>query len=104
MSTRVRPPVVPVRDGDRPILWPAIAVDPRPRAPAVRERDDRAASLEIVPLLPIEHREKFGIVEPVDLAAHAPGAADQSRIVAEVERGPAHLARAERCRARAEPA
>src|SRR5262245_65048793 len=72
MSSGVRPPVVPVRDGDRPILWPAVAVDPRPRAPAVRECDDRAATLEIVPLLPIEHREKFRVVQPVDLATHTP--------------------------------
>src|SRR5262249_420735 len=104
MSSGVSPPRGPVRDGARPILWPAIPVDPGPRAPAVRERDDRAASLEIVPLLPIEQREKFRIVESVDLAAYAPGAVDQSRIAAEVEQARADLARAEKRRARGERA
>src|SRR5262249_27574977 len=97
-----RPPVVPVRDGNRPILWAAVAVDPRPRAPAVRERDDRAATLEIVPLLPIEHREKFGVVQLVDLPANTADAVDQAGVPAEVEQAPADVAGAEKRRSRAE--
>src|SRR5207253_11183687 len=99
-----RPPVIPVRDGDRPILWPAVAVDPRSRAPAVRERDDRAATLEIVPLLSIEHGEKFGVIEAIDLAADATGAVDQSGVAAEVEQAPANRPFAEERRSRAERA
>src|SRR5262249_37955925 len=97
-----RPPVVPVRDGNRPILWAAVAVDPRPRAPAVRERDDRAATLEIVPLLPIEHREKFGVVQLVDLAANTAGTVDQAGIPAEIEQAAADVAAAEKCRSGSE--
>src|SRR5439155_5880158 len=81
-----------------------VAVDPRPRAPSVRERHDRAATLEIVPLLSVEHREKFGVVEPVDLAVNAAGTDDQSGIAAEVEQTPADRAVAEQGRPRGQHA
>src|SRR2546425_5590195 len=81
------------------MLRPAIPIDPGALAPATRERDDGATTLEIVPqLLAIEHREKFGIVQPVELPAGASAAGDQRRVTAEIEQAPAHASRAEKSR------
>src|SRR5262249_57997099 len=62
--------------------------------------DDRATTLEIVPLLPIEHREKFGAVETIDFPADTACAVDQSGIAAEIDELPAHGALAEKRRSR----
>src|SRR5262245_895912 len=87
-----RPPVVPARDEDPSAPSATIPIDPHPGAPPVCERHDGAATLEIVPLHAIEHRQKFGVVQPIDLAAHAADAFDQSGVLTEIEQAAAHPA------------
>src|SRR5215470_17823642 len=84
--------VIAIGDRPRALARPAVPVQPRPRATPTSERHDRPTPLEIVPLLAIEDREKFGAVEPVDLAAHAPAALDQPGVAAEIEQRSTHAA------------
>src|SRR5207249_508321 len=82
------------------MLRPTIAIDPGVLPPAARERDDRTTTLEIVPhLFAVEHRQKRGVVQPVQLAARGAGAVDQRRPPAEIEQAPTHAALAEKRRA-----
>src|SRR5574341_94334 len=88
VAGRVSPAEVAARDQDRSMPRSAVPVDPRPHAPAARERDGGRPALEIVPLLVVDHREKFGMLDPVELTAHAPPPLDQARILAEAEQPP----------------
>src|SRR5712691_7620532 len=88
VARRVRAAEVAVRDRNGPLLRPTVPVEPRPRSPAVRERDGGAATLEIVPLPAVEHRENFRIVEPVHLALDHPASVDESRVRAEIDEPP----------------
>src|SRR5574341_1206152 len=88
VAGRVSPAEVAARDQDRSMPRSAVPVDPRPHAPAARERDGGRSALEIVPLLVVEHREKFGMLDPVELTAHAPPPLDQARILATAEPPP----------------
>src|SRR5207249_8529026 len=82
------------------MLRPTIAIDPGVLPPAARERDDRPTTLEIVPhLFAVEHRQKRGVVQPVQLAARGAGAVDQRRPPAEIEQAPAYAAHAQKRRA-----
>src|SRR5262249_44269377 len=101
---RVRSPVIPVRDGHGPIPSPTVSVDPRARAPPGGERDGGAATIEIVPLGAVEHREKFGHVQPVHLADDTTGAVDQPGKVAKVEQGTPDASRVQKLRAGGEQA
>src|SRR2546427_5991562 len=103
-GARGRPPVVSVRDEDGRLPTSAIPVDPRARAPAARERDGGSATTEIVPFLAIEHREKLGIVQLVDLAADVADTVDQPGIAAEIDQSSADAALADERRGRREHA
>src|SRR5690242_20230966 len=85
-----RAAIVAVGDRGRALARATIAVQPGAHASTIDERDDPPTPDEIVPLLAIEHWQKFRIVETIDLAAHAAGAFDQPRIAAEVEQAAAH--------------
>src|SRR3990172_6479555 len=85
VAGRVSPAEVPVWDQGPSMLRSAVPVDPRPRAPAARERDHGPAAVEIVPLLAVEHREKFEVVDPVELATHGPPPANQPGIGPEAQ-------------------
>src|SRR6267142_4912330 len=82
---RARAAVVAIENRPSALTGPAVAVEPRPCATTTGERHDRPTPLEIVPLLTIEDREKFGVVEPVDLAVDPTAALDQAGIAAKVE-------------------
>src|SRR5437868_1267904 len=77
----------------------AIAVEPRARPAAAGERHDRPTPVEIVPLLAVEQRQKFGVVQAVDLAADAAAAVDEPGVAAEIEQAAAHAADAQEGRA-----
>src|SRR5260370_12814714 len=96
---RAGPAVVAVRDVDGALLRPSVPERPRGGAPPARERDGRRATLEIVTLLAVEHREKFGPVQTIHLARDAPVAGDEAGIPAEVEEPAAHAALADERRA-----
>src|ERR687891_190305 len=89
IAPRPRTEVIAVRDRRPARAGAAVAVEPGARAAAAGERDGRPTPVEIVPLLPVEHREKFWIVEAIDLAAHAADPLDEPGIPAEIEQAPA---------------
>src|SRR5687768_17178924 len=72
-------------DRNRPLAWPSVSIDPCARAAAARQRDGGATADEIVPLLAIEHGEKFGPVQPVQLTPDSPAAGDQSGVGPQID-------------------
>src|SRR3989442_15079193 len=78
------------------MLRPTIPIDPGALTPATRERYDNAATLEIVPhLLAVERREKFWIVQPIQLPARAAIPLDQPRPSAQIDQPSTHASLAE---------
>src|SRR5688572_30416311 len=72
---RVSAAPVTRRNRRRSVARSCTAVDPRPHASSARQRDDRAAADEIVPLLLAIHDLELGrIVESVQLATDPTGA------------------------------
>src|SRR5438132_12980141 len=82
-------PPVTVGNGRRSgVTKAAVSIHPRAHASSARERGRRRTTLEIVPLVLVEGREKFGRVEPPHLAAHAPAPGDDAGMTAEHEQRP----------------
>ncbi len=75
---------------DRAVSRATVPVHPRARPATVGKVYTGAATLEIVPLRAVEHREKFAIVEPVQLPLNTSLTVDETRVVAQVEQASAH--------------
>src|SRR5262245_8187425 len=91
----VRPAIVSVCDRDRSATRPAVAIDPRPRPPAVRERYRGPTTLEIVPFCAIHGRKKFRHRQAVEFPQNSAGAFHQAWVAAEVEQQSPHAALAD---------
>jgi hypothetical protein len=84
------PAIVSVGDQDATLQRTAVPIHPRARAATVGETHASATTLEIVPLLTVEHAEKFAIVQAVQLPLDTSRAGDEPGMAAQIDQAPPH--------------